>query len=72
MHPGPASALLRKSRQRDRKSPRKRYGGQLIQRDTALSTSRIEHEMAGRAAKGPLSIMRKIADQADQGAKSKK
>ncbi|WFD43275.1 hypothetical protein MPSI1_001936 [Malassezia psittaci] len=40
-------------------------------RDTAQSTSRIEQEMAGRAAKGPLSIMRKVADQADKTAKPK-
>ncbi|WFD38500.1 uncharacterized protein MJAP1_001453 [Malassezia japonica] len=40
-------------------------------RDTALSTSRIEREMAGRAQKGPLSIMRSVADQADKGAKPK-
>ncbi|WFC95182.1 hypothetical protein MBRA1_001829 [Malassezia brasiliensis] len=41
-------------------------------RDTARTTSRIEQEMAGRAAKGPLSIMRKIADQAEKGNKPKK
>lgn len=51
----------------------KRVGGApLTQRNTALSTSRIEREMAGRAAKGPLSIMRTIADQVDKGAKPKK
>jgi hypothetical protein len=36
----------------------------LTQRNTAASTSRIEHEMAGRAQKGPLTIMRALADKA--------
>ncbi|KAI3620345.1 hypothetical protein CBS9595_002312 [Malassezia furfur] len=50
--------------------PKKHHA--LQERDTARSTSRIEQEMAGRAAKGPLSIMRKIADQAEKGNKPKK
>ncbi|WFD30941.1 hypothetical protein MSPP1_001967 [Malassezia sp. CBS 17886] len=41
-------------------------------RNTALSTDRIEREMAGRAQKGPLSIMRALADQSDKGTAGKK
>ena len=36
----------------------------LTQKNTASSTTRIEKEMAGRAQKGPLTIMRTLANEA--------
>ncbi|AXA50042.1 uncharacterized protein MRET_1772 [Malassezia restricta] len=40
-------------------------------KNTASSTSRIEKEMAGRAQKGPLTIMRSLAKEANEEQKKK-
>ena len=42
-----------------------------LEKNTSSSTSRIEKEMAGRAQKGPLTIMRSLAKEANEEQKKK-